>query len=407
MRILYASSDVVPAPKGAAVHIEAFVRALARRHEVTLVSLRSATAPPLDIPGVRHIALDLSEPNFLRRTDAFADAVEDLLGSDAWDAAQFRSIWEGVPLCLARRRTGLRLVYELNGLPSIELPFHYPALEARGSLIRRFQQDERFCMDSADYIITPSQVTAQYLYDIGVASDKVRVIPNGVDPSLFSPGPAEQVRAGEILYVGTLAPWQGLETLLRAVRKLLGRTGPGAGEPEPAEAPAPSLPAFDVRLTVCGHGRKESVKQCLRLAMKMRIADRVEWTGPLPQQAVVSRIQRAAVCVAPLSPDERNLRQGCCPIKLLEYAACRKPIVASDLQVVTDLFTPEAEIAVYRPRSAQHLAERIAEVLQHPDWAAGLANAAFEKVGRRFTWDIAGRSLLRVYDEMPSEMSRA
>lgn len=391
MRVLYVSFDVVPAPKGASTHILAFVRALSQRHEVTLLTLPSAELGPVTLPGVRHLSVDVAEPNFLRRAVAFSDAVEAHLEENRYDVVHFRSVWEGVPAATGRRYGGHAVCYELNGLPSIELKYHYPGLARRQPLIRTLQQDEKLCMDLADAIVTPSPVTAQYIAEQDVDPAKVHVIPNGVDTELFRPGGDGGPR--DLLYVGTLAPWQGLELLFKALRKLLGRTG-GAEDADEEHEIAPT----DVKLTVCGGGRKAWRREIERLARKMRIDDRVAFTGSIPQAEVAELIRRAGICVAPLAPDDRNLRQGCCPIKLLEYAACRKPIVCADLQVATDLLTPEGEMAAYRSRSAHNLAERIAELIARPALAAELAERAWEKVTGQFTWEIAGERLLEVYE---------
>ena len=41
--------------------------------------------------------------------------------------AHFRDPWGGIPI-VQRENRAYQAVYEVNGLPSIELPFHYPAL---------------------------------------------------------------------------------------------------------------------------------------------------------------------------------------------------------------------------------------------------------------------------------------
>jgi hypothetical protein len=52
---------------------------------------------------------------------------------------------------------------------------------------------------------------------------------------------------------------------------------------------------------------------------------------------LVPVLQTAHVCLAPLADDPRNVVQGCCPIKLLEYMAAGRPILSTRIPPVEEL----------------------------------------------------------------------
>src|SRR5580698_5795341 len=222
-RLAYISFDTVPAPKGAATHIQAFARTLAGAFGgVELVSV----ADGADVrsterwPGVSHTELPASGATLIDRVLCFRRFLAHWLRNRSFDAIQFRSIFEGLPLLELAR--GSRLIFEVNGLPSIELKYRYPGVEDDWELMRKVEAQELACLDAADMVITPSVVTRQYLISARrVAADKVKVIANGVDARMFGAAGFRKVDAPlRMLYFGTLSAWQGVELGIRALAQV-------------------------------------------------------------------------------------------------------------------------------------------------------------------------------------------
>ena len=68
--------------------------------------------------------------------------------------AHFRDPWSGMAVV----ERDVATVYEVNGLPSVELPYLHPAIP-RGTLERIAEVEQR-CLDAADAIVVPSPVIA-------------------------------------------------------------------------------------------------------------------------------------------------------------------------------------------------------------------------------------------------------
>jgi glycosyltransferase involved in cell wall biosynthesis len=171
VKVLYAAFDVVPSPKGASRHITHFTQALvAEGYDVTLFTAGLPDMSPAEtFAGARIIRYCEHEENFLRRAICFGDAVwEHLREVDgAYDIVHFRDIWSGGAALEARRRFGYvyRLLFEVNGLPSVELKYHYPALresypQESSDLPGRLKAQEETLLRHADAVVCVSRVAS-------------------------------------------------------------------------------------------------------------------------------------------------------------------------------------------------------------------------------------------------------
>lgn len=378
-RILYASFDPVPGPKGASRHIAELVGGLvAAGHEVDLMAVAGPDAPAT-LAGARLLPFHTAPGgNFLARAGAFGEAVLAQAAAGAYDLWHVRGVWEGLPLALWRDRTGGRtpLVWEANGLPSIETPAHFGAVANAPELLGKLRRQEQVLMRAADRLIVVSPVTAACLTELGAEPGKIRVVPNGVDLAAYA-GLPEGDRGPEILYLGTMAPWQGLETLVRA----LARLGPPA------------------RLRLVGPPGKGWAGGLRRLAARLGVADRLIVQPPVPPELVPPLAARARVCVAPLDGSPRNLVQGCCPLKLLEYMAAGKAVVASAVPPIEALATHGVDAWLVPPDDPAALAEGLRVVLADEALRARLGAAARARAAE-LSWERSNGLVLKAYDEL-------
>jgi glycosyltransferase involved in cell wall biosynthesis len=381
-RVLYTAFDVVPSPKGASTHITHFVAGLVQAgYPVTLITAGGASLPARESYHGASLwrAPDDGSENYLQRGLAFGNYVLAHVHSHPpYAVAHFRSIWCGFPLSEARIRYGYRLLYEVNGLPSIEMAYHYPGLHS-SALLDKLREREMATLHLADAVVCPSPVTRAYLVSLGIPAERITVIPNGVDCATFRAGPQPTSRDDmpTILYIGTLAEWQGLGTLIQAMAGVL------------AHRPA--------RLHILGHGRKRQRKDLARQIRKLGLEDNVTIGPPVSHDQVPAAIAGAAACVAPLGYNERNVVQGCCPIKILEYMACGRPIVAANLPVVRELVRPDRDALLFTPDDPHDLARCLLAVLDDPALAVRLGASAAEQARMHFTWNLAQQRLLAVY----------
>lgn len=393
---MYASFDRFPAPKGAAVHIRAFTEALgAAFGGVDLLALRDVSTPgagPLTLgAGVTYHPLEARGRDLVEQALSFRSHLA------AWwrdrpraKVVHVRSIFEGYPV--ARRKEALTdgLVFEVNGLPSIELKYHHPDVADDAELLRKLVAQEDACIARADLLVTPSEVTAEYLVgQRGADARRVRVIPNGVDLEVFRYAPPRAPQAGRpvrLLYSGTMTSWQGVHHAIEACR-LLRREVPAV-------------------LTLVGPLRRQQRRALMDRCGDLLLEGAVELMEPLPQEALAKLHHECDVVLVPLPANDRNCVQGCCPLKLLEAMAAGTPVVASNLPVVRTLAGPD-EVLLIRPGSAKAIAEAVKALRADAALGPALSAKARARVERDFTWSRANEALVRAYEETFFGMARS
>lgn len=380
------------------MHIGAFVSALGHRFGgVELVTVPGPGEPDPSLgcrqgrewaPGVTHYALPAIGPNLISRVLHFREELRHWWRDRQPEILHFRSIFEGFPLTPPHHAARqARVVYEVNGLPSIELKYHYPAVERDREFLGKLVAQENACLLRADRILTVSEVTREHLRGRGVPDGKIICIPNGVDLDLWKPAPAldpDLPLSGEmrILYSGTFSAWQGIHVAL--------------------EAAALALRDFPVRLVLVGAARERQIKDLRQRAADLGILDHLEILPPVDAQTLVALHRQSDVILAPLMANDRNLEQGCCPLKVLEAMASRRPLIASDLPVVSALARHREEALLVRPNSAKAIKDALLDLRREPDLASQLVRKARARVESRFSWGHAQDSLMQVYEELLS-----
>ena len=372
---LYASFDRFPSRKGSAVHIDRFARALfARARGGLLYVLGGDGLPPYQREGeVEIVRYSRATPNYLERALAFSARLEALLDQDgaALRLAHFRDPWSGMAVI----QRDVATVYEVNGLPSVELPYLHPGIP-RGTLERIAEVEQR-CLDAADAIVVPSPVIAAALERRRVAPARIHVTPNGAD--LPAPMPrAEGAPARYLLYFGALQPWQGLDTALRALARL-------------------NDDLEDLALVVCASVHRRKAKPYRRLAARLGVEERVQWHFALPEAELAPWREHAVASLAPLRDCSRNVAQGCAPLKVLESMASGVPVVASDLPVVRALMEDGGQGLLVAADRPGEIARAVRMLLDFPDRAATMGAAGRTRVAQRFSWDASVAALGDVY----------
>ncbi|MBE9209986.1 glycosyltransferase family 4 protein [Nostoc sp. LEGE 06077] len=387
--IAYISFDTVPAPKGAAIHITAFSRALAAAFDgINLVTV-SPTLECIDgqenYPQVIQTTLSACGDNLIQRILSFRYLLRLWLQNKnkQFKIIHIRSIYEGFVIAQNNQKYCRQLIFEVNGLPSIELKYRYPNIVDDRELLHKLYTQEQICLEAADLIITPSSITAKYLQNRGVIVNKIRVIPNGVDLDVFTY--YEHLEKShnnflQLIYFGTLSPWQGVNLAIEALA-LLNR----------------DIPA---NLTVIGQARNDQIKILNQLAFKLGVANKLKILEPLSQQELVKYIHNSDVILAPLTPNDRNLIQGCCPLKILEGMATGIPVIASDLPVVRELGEDGVDFLLVKPGSAKAIKDAVLRLQSEPELAAQIAINARNRIEQHYTWNLAGEALIAAYTEL-------
>ena len=316
--------------------------------------------------------------NLLERSLQFSRQLARLVAGqrDSLEICHFRDPWSGVPV-LENRAPGCVAVYEINGLPSIELPYRYPNVAPE--TLRKIRAAEQFCWSEADAIITPSRTMRENLIALGVTPEKISVVPNGAEPKDKPPTPADAPQR-YVMYFGALQRWQGVDNLLRAMSRL--------------------ADLDDLWLVVCSSTHQRQSKVLRKLAEKLGVADRTLWFFGLDEEELAPWRANALLTVAPLTDCSRNIEQGCCPLKILESMAAGVPVVATDLPSVREIVTNRVDGWLVRPDRPSELAMAIRLMIEYPDRLRNMGEAARRRIEECFTWEESLARLSATYVEL-------
>ena len=383
-RVLYTAFDIVPSPKGASTHILHNIRGLVNgQFDVHLLTPNDGLLPEEDaIEGVRitRIPQDLSQ-NFLERATHFGRSVASHLALHTdYDIVHYRNIWDGLSIAQNKTLIGYKTLFEVNGLPSIELKYHYPGIDL--GLLSKIKEQEIATLYLSEAIICPSNVTRDYVASLGLSRKLVTVIPNGVSPSDFppSPLPAREGRVPVLLYIGTLADWQGIEVVIKALPKILEQRS--------------------VVLKIVGRGRSRQRKVLSKQIRKLGLERIVSVQPAVPHHEIPALIAEADICVAPLGLNDRNVTQGACPIKVLEYMASSRPLIASNMPIVRELVREDVDALLFSPNDPDDLARQVLALLNDSELSKRLAESASERALTKFTWHESQKKLVKVYEKL-------
>ncbi len=259
-----------------------------------------------------------------------------------------------LPALLAARRLGIPFQYEMRGLWELTRIARQPAF-AQSHNFRLGLALEGFVAAHADRVFVISAQLGRYARQHwGIPEDRLHLLPNCVDAGRIHPAhlPAQPLIIG---YAGSLINYEGLDTLLHALRQLR-QSGMAA------------------RLEIAGHG--EAREELQRLATELGLEDAVRFCGRLSPEEARARLARCSLICIPRKPF--TVCEIVPPLKLAEALALEKPVVVPDLPVFRD----EAGSAgwFFRSGDAAHLAQVLAAALADPARCAAMAHMGRERI---------------------------
>jgi len=241
---------------------------------------------------------------------------------------------------------------------------------------------ERLSYRVADHVIVTNRSYRELALERGgLREEQVTIVRNGPDLSILHEAPAlpEALHPGKTVigYVGSIGFHDGVDYLLRAVDVLVHDLGRSA-----------------LHCLVVGAG--DALGEMRALAETLEIDPYVTFTGWVAHQEVAGYLNATDICVAPEPSNPYNDR--CTVIKMMEYMALGKPIVAFDL--------PEhrysaQDAALYAPaNSTEEMARRIAELMDDPARRAEMGARAVQRVREELAWDHQKPHLLRALERV-------
>lgn len=283
---------------------------------------------------------------------------------------------------LAIERMGLPLLATIHHPITVDLRLE---LERAPSARRRFlwrrwysfRHMQRRVARRLRRIVTDSESSRRDIEaDLGVAPERIHVVPVGVDPESFRPLPGVRRRPGRIVTAASAdSAMKGLPDLLRALARLRSRR--------------------EVELVVIGRPRAGGATE--RLVAELGLGAAVRFLSGVAEEELVALYAEADLAVVPSRYEGFSL-------PAVEAMACGAALVATTGGALPEVVGPDGEAALLvPPGDPEALARAIERALAAPELRAALGARGRARACARWTWRHTAERTLAQYRALLAE----
>jgi len=214
----------------------------------------------------------------------------------------------------------------------------------------------------------------------GVKPESIFLAPVGADLELFRPDISQSVNIKRkyninnrlILYLGQLHGGQYVELFIRASRIVIDN-------------------GCDATFMIIGDGyRMQALKE---LTKSLNVDKHIIFTGSINHNEIPFYINAADICVACF--EENDITKCKSPLKIVEYMACGKAIVASNVGEIRNMLGGVGMLT--KAGDVKSLSDSIIILLGDKELRENLGRAARERVKRKYNWVVTSKNLLSAY----------
>jgi glycosyltransferase involved in cell wall biosynthesis len=332
--------------------------------------------------GVRRLQSELHLP-YLALFDSYRMAESSAINLKDYDLIHERFNLLALGGAWASKKLGIPFVLEVNA--DLLEQRRFKGIQERG-LRRLFALwATRVCFTSAAQIICISPRLKEHLqFKWDIDESRLTVLPCAADVEAFKPDyNSESVRKGlglttepVVMWVGGFYPWHDLSLLLESFALILRRRP-------------------DARLVLVGDGQTRSAVEATLKKAGMRHA--VIMTGKVAHSQVPEMLSTADVAVVPSTPLTAGLGGTGTPLKLFEYMAAGKAIVATALNEAAEVIQNGHNGILVEPGDVNTFAEATLRLIDDPKERRRLSQNAREQAVKQYSWEHYTRRLEEIY----------
>lgn len=230
----------------------------------------------------------------------------------------------------------------------------------------------RAILKSSDGVIALSEEISEHAQSLGVPSQKVWIIPNGVDTARFRPTAGRMMDSDvpTVIFVGRLIFNKGPQFVVEAAPYVLQH-----------------FPK--TRFLMVGDG---PLRQSLEARVReLGLEQAFEFLGL--RRDIPDILQKADILVRP------SLLEGM-PLTILEGMACGLPIVATPISGTAELVKHEETGLLVRPSDSIDLADALIRLIRDPELARQMGNRGRALVEAGYSWDAVADRTLNLYNKL-------
>jgi len=284
-----------------------------------------------------------------------------------------------------RRKHRFRLVFYLANpieQPSVVLKLVHNRLRPLFYLKVKIKEFvDSYLVSKADLILTVSEWLKEHLVKKGYLESRIFPAPEGVDVNVYFKKDENDIRerydlhnSKVLLYVGMLAKPRSLSLLIEAFSILTAKIK-------------------NIKLLMVGDGNDR--KNLEELANSLGVKEDVIFTGQVCQAEIPDFVAAADIGVSPIPPT--SFYKLSSPIKMLEYMAGGKPVVANEEIFDQKEVIEQSGGGILVPFTSEAFAEAMIELLNNPERAAEMGRRAREWVSKNRSYEILARRVEERY----------
>jgi len=241
---------------------------------------------------------------------------------------------------------------------------------------------EKFILNKANWVITVTESQRRFLAVEYLELDKISVTQNAININEFNPDvrPADiewKVSDPVVIgFVGTMNRWQGIPVLSEVIPRVID-----------------AVPNAVFLLVGDGEYRAALENQVNISALD----NNVRFTGRVAHKEVPHYVSNMDITILPDSNTHGS------PMKIFEYMAAKKAIIAPDVEPVNEIVTHEKTGLIISRSNADQLTKAIIILAQDKQLRISLAKNAYAYVISNHTWIENARKVLSAYDRVNRE----
>jgi glycosyltransferase involved in cell wall biosynthesis len=272
------------------------------------------------------------------------------------------------------RTLGIPIVLEVNIVSDLD---DVRSVKMR-SLALKF---ENSILNSANAIVTVSNFLKRHMISRGIDGQKIWVIPNAVDPNELHIGNGTAVRhkyniedSFIIGFVGRLVPWYNLEALIESVSEIV-----DSGRDK-------------LHLLLVGEGAMRP--ELSELIRRHNLSRYVTMTGWVEHSRIFDYISAMDVTLLPNS----NLWGS--PMKIFEYMAMGKPVVAPAYDPIKEVITSGRNGILFKPGDYSELRQAVLALMDDGNLRRVISGNARSTVVENHTWVKNAEKVIDIYESL-------
>jgi glycosyltransferase involved in cell wall biosynthesis len=208
-----------------------------------------------------------------------------------------------------------------------------------------------------------------------ISNTKSLLIPNGVDLDFFRANANSLKNADHcargftIGFAGFLGNWVDFSYVLQGVRMLLEKR-------------------YEIKVLIVGDGPAR--KHIQETAKQLNVLDKIDFVGSVSYNEIPAYIRLMDVCLVPF--DKGAVADRALPLKLLEYLACQKPVISTELRGVVEAV---GDVVLYASDQTQ-FESQLMRLCDDSQYRVELGTRGRKTVEERYSWESIGLQFERL-----------